>query len=69
MRSIRELKPDYSGNMESEGVVKHVCDCGSFVWNIKASFDDYELSSYFLDMECSSCGSYALAPTPLDKTS
>jgi hypothetical protein len=55
--------------MDSEGVVKHICDCGSFVWNIKASFDDYELSSYFLDMECSVCGSYALAPTPLDKPS
>jgi hypothetical protein len=54
--------------MEYEGQVLHECPvCDSFVWNLKASFEDYELSSYFLDMECASCGTYAKAPTPLDK--
>lgn len=67
MLPIRTLKPDYTGNMDHAQEVRHVCDCGSFVWNIKASFDDYDLSAYFLDMECSVCGSYAIAPTPLDK--
>lgn len=66
-KSIRQLRPDYSGNMDNENVVKHVCECGSFVWNVKASFDNYELVSYFVDMECAACGSYALAPTPLDR--
>ena len=67
-KSIRELKPDYSGSMEYENQVLHECPiCESNIWNIKASFDDYEISNYFLDMECSSCGTYALAPTPLDK--
>lgn len=69
MKPIRTLKPDYTGNMDQANEVRHVCNCGSFVWNVKASFDDYELASYFLDMECSACGSYALAPTPLDKPS
>lgn len=67
-KSIRQLKPDFTGSMEYEGQVLHECPvCDSFVWNLKASFEDYELSSYFLDMECASCGTYAKAPTPLDK--
>jgi hypothetical protein len=67
MRPIRELRPDYTGNMDHADEVRHVCDCGSFVWNIKASFDDFELATYFTDMECAACGSYAKAPTPLDR--
>jgi hypothetical protein len=53
--------------MDQADEVKHICQCGSFVWNLKASFDDYELASYFIDMECASCGSFAKAPTPLDR--
>ena len=67
MKPIRSLKPDYSGTMASDEDIKHICDCGSLVGNLKVSFDDYEIATYFLDMECSSCGSYALAPTPLDR--
>jgi len=67
-KSIRALKPDYTGTMEYEDQVLHECPvCGSDIWNIKASFDDYEIAQYFLDMECSSCGTYAKAPTPLDR--
>ena len=47
--------------------VRHECDCGSYVWLLKVSFDDYEISNYFLDMECAVCGSFAKAPTPLDR--
>ena len=54
--------------MDHANEVHHECPvCGSFVWNIKASFEDYEISQYFLDMDCASCGSYAKAPTPLDR--
>ena len=68
MKPIRELKPDYTGTMDHVNEVHHICPvCESFVWNVKASFDDYELATYFLDMECSSCGTYAKAPTPLDR--
>ena len=67
-QSIRELKPDYTGNMDHENEVLHECPvCGSNIWNIKASFEDYEISMYFTDMECSSCGTFAKAPTPLDR--
>lgn len=67
-RSIRELKPDYTGSMDYENQVLHECPvCESNLWNIKATFDDYEIAMYCLDMECSVCGTYAKAPTLLDK--
>jgi len=37
------------------------------LWNIKAMFDDYEISLYFLEMECAECGALATAPTPIDR--
>lgn len=68
MKPIRTLKPDYSGTLDHQDEIHHECPhCGSFVWLIKASFDDYELASYFIDMECASCGTFAKAPTPLDR--
>lgn len=45
----------------------HVCVCGSMLWIIKAMFDDYEISFYFLEMECAECGALATAPTPIDR--
>jgi hypothetical protein len=67
-KSIRELKPDFTGTMAYENVVCHECPhCESSLWNIKASFQDYEISQYLLDMECSVCGTFAKAPTPLDR--
>mgnify|MGYP003340895631 FL=1 len=68
VRSIRELKPDYTGSMEYENEVLHECPvCESNIWNVKVSFEDYEIATYFMDMECASCGTFAKAPTPLDK--
>jgi hypothetical protein len=63
---------DVGGVQESEamdlrGTPTHACICGSTVWNIKAVFDNYEIATYFLDMECAECGSLATAPTPLDR--
>lgn len=67
-RPIRELKPDYTGIMDYANEVCHECPkCESNLWNVKASFEEYELSQYLLDMECAVCGTYAKAPTPLDK--
>ena len=67
-KSFRELKPDYSGNMDYENIVCHECPhCESNLWRVHASFDDYEISQYLLDMECAICGTYAKAPTPLDR--
>jgi hypothetical protein len=30
-------------------------------------FDNYEIATYFLDMECTECGALLTAPTPLDR--
>ena len=45
----------------------HVCSCGSQVFNVLASFEDYELVWYFLDATCASCGNLVLVPCPVDK--
>jgi hypothetical protein len=68
MASFRALKPDYTGTMKYENDVLHECPvCESNLWNVKVTFEDYEIASYVLDMECSICGSYAKAPTVLDR--
>jgi hypothetical protein len=53
--------------MDLRGTPTHVCVCGSQIWNIKAVFENFEIAQYFIDMECASCGSYATAPTPIDR--
>jgi hypothetical protein len=49
------------------GVVTHVCICGGNLWKILATFDDYEIAMYSLEMYCAECGAKAKTPTPLDK--
>jgi len=63
---VSSLKPDYENAMDMRGTPTHLCVCGSNLWNIKAMFEDYEISMYFLDMECALCGSWATAPTLVD---
>ena len=57
----------FEDSMDLRGTPTHGCICGSDVWNIRASFDNYEIATYFLEMECAICGSLATAPTPLDR--
>jgi hypothetical protein len=62
------LKPaNYDSSIDLRGTPTHLCPCGSHIWNVKVVFEDYEIATYFLDMECVSCGSVATAPTPVDK--
>jgi hypothetical protein len=66
-RDINSLRPhDYNHAMDLRGTPTHVCPCGSIVWDLKAIFEDGEIATYFLDMECANCGSLATAPTPID---
>jgi hypothetical protein len=58
---------DYDKAMDLRGTPTHACPCGSQVWLLKVTFSDYEISNYFLDMECLQCGSLATAPTPIDR--
>ena len=63
-----QLRPDnYNRSIDLRGTPTHLCPCGSNIWNLKAIFEDFEISTYFLDMECVSCGSVATAPTPVDR--
>lgn len=57
---------DFSA-FDLRGTPTHACVCGSNVWYIKAVFDNYEIATYFLDMQCAECGSIATAPTPVDR--
>lgn len=64
---INELRPDYSKSMDIRGVPTHVCPCSCNVWNLKVIFDECQIATYFLDMECANCGTLATAPTPIDR--
>jgi len=65
---ILQLRPEsYENSMDLRGTPTHVCPCGSTIWNLKVIFEDFEIGTYFLDMECVSCGSVATAPTPMDR--
>ena len=46
--------------------ILHECICGSNVWVLGVTFEDYEISGYFTDMKCAGCNAKAKAPTPLD---
>ena len=62
-----QMRPhNYNSAMDLRGTPTHVCPCGSMVWDLKVIFQDGEIATYFLDMECFSCGSLATAPTPID---
>jgi hypothetical protein len=58
---------DFSHAMDLRGTPAHACLCGSGDFFIQARFEDYELSMYYLDMQCVDCGSLLTAPTPLDR--
>ena len=66
--SISDLKPEnYDHAMDLRGAPTHLCPCGCNIWNVKVIFDQFEIATYFLDMECANCGSMATAPTLLDR--
>jgi len=65
---ITGLRPEnYDNAIDLRGTPTHQCVCGSNIWNIKAIFENFEIATYFIDMECANCGSLATAPTPVDR--
>jgi hypothetical protein len=65
---IMDLKPEnYDHAMDLRGAPTHLCPCGCNIWNVKVIFEQFEIATYFLDMECANCGSMATAPTLLDR--
>ena len=53
--------------VDLRGTPTHACICGSIHFYVRAVFDDYEIATYFLDMQCVECGALLTAPTPLDR--
>jgi hypothetical protein len=66
MNPIDYSKKRTGQSYDLSGIILHECLCGSDMWNVVVTFDDYEISSYMLDMECFHCGMRAKAPTPID---
>ncbi len=61
------LPEPYGTDLRAFGPI-HVCPCGSQVFNVMASFEDYELSWYFLDATCVNCGNLVVVPCPVDRS-
>ena len=66
--SLLDVQPE-GPRFDMRGIVTHECMCGSNLWKVICSFADYEIASYFEDMECVACGSRFQSPTPLDDPS
>lgn len=54
-------------SMDLRGTPTHECICGSKIFDLPVAFENYEIATYFLDMQCVECGSIYTAPTPLDR--
>ena len=67
LRKKKQGLPEQFGSDLRELGPIHVCPCGSQVFSIMASFEDYELSWYFLDGTCVNCGNLVTVPCPVDK--
>ncbi len=70
-KDIEEARQEQSNedwnSVDLRGTPTHACICGSTHFYIRAMFDDYEIATYFLDMQCAECGALLTAPTPLDR--
>ena len=67
LRKFKRKLPDKFGSDLRELGPIHVCPCGSQVFSIMASFEDYELTWYFLDATCFSCGNLVRVPCEPDR--
>jgi hypothetical protein len=65
-KEIKELLhvADYSKAMDLRGEPTEICACGCEVFIILGGFLDGEISFYFTDAECASCGSMVTLPAP-----
>jgi len=69
-KDIRELlrRVDYSKAMDLRDTpIGDICVCGCEVFVMLGGFIDGEVSFYFLDGECASCGSMVTLPTPKEE--
>jgi len=65
-KNKNRLPDKFGTDLRSLGPI-HACPCGSQVFNVMASFEDYELVWYHLDATCVNCGNLVVVPCPVDK--
>ena len=56
--------------IDARGIPTCICpNCGGELFKALISFDEesYTIGMYHLDIECFECGTFATAPTPLDR--
>ena len=63
-----ELPPKFGADLRGLGPL-HTCPCGCTVFNIMATFSQYEISWYMLDGTCTNCGNLVIVPCPIDDPS
>lgn len=59
------LPEPYGADLRALGPV-HACTCGCTMFNIMASFEDYDIAWWHLDGTCASCGNLVCIPCPVD---
>ena len=53
--------------LDARGVPTHACpNCGHLVFQVKAMFEDYDISLWFTDAVCDDCGALVTVVTPVD---
>jgi len=53
--------------IDQRGIPTHAClVCGCNVLVIHATFEDYDITGWYLDGHCSCCGSPLTVPCPVD---
>lgn len=53
--------------IDTRGIPSHEClNCGSNMFKIVATFEDYEVAWYSLQGYCYGCGAAVTVPSPLD---
>ena len=65
-RFKRKIPEVFGSDLRELGPI-HTCSCGSQVFNVMASFEDYEIVWWFLDGTCANCGNLVTIPCPADK--
>jgi hypothetical protein len=65
LKSKPSLPPIVAADLRMLGPV-HACTCGCTVFVIFAQFDNYDISWWGLDAECSNCGNLVKVPCPVD---
>jgi hypothetical protein len=65
LKNKDNIPAKFGTDLRSLGPI-HTCPCGSKVFSILATFDNYEISWYMLDATCVNCGNLIIVPCPVD---